>query len=137
MKRSVVVRPVLLISLAAASMAATGAWLRPVWHDELYTLALARLPIDRLFSALVVDSGPPLYYLLCRTLFALIHWQEASALGTVIVRLPSVLAFACLPWLVWRARAARPTAVPWESLLIVAWLPLLHLCSSFSLLWFC
>ena len=38
-------RLVLLISSTAGVLAFAGAWLRPVWHDELYTLALARLPI--------------------------------------------------------------------------------------------
>jgi hypothetical protein len=100
--------------------------MRPVWHDELYTLALARLPVGELFSALVVDSGPPLHYLLCRALFALVGWPEGSAAGTLVVRLPSVLAFALLPWVVWRARTARCEAIPWGSLLVVVWLPLLY-----------
>ncbi len=50
-------RLVLLISSMACVLAFAGAWLRPVWHDELYTLALARLPVNELLSALVVDSS--------------------------------------------------------------------------------
>jgi hypothetical protein len=110
----------------AFTLALVGTWLRPVWHDELYTLALARLPIHELFSALVVDSGPPLHYLLCHLLFVVVGWQEGSILGTVMVRLPSVLAFALLPWVVWRARPIGSRLVPWGPLLVVAWLPLLY-----------
>jgi hypothetical protein len=119
-------RWVLVVCVAAFALALAGASLRPVWHDELYTLALARLPIKELLSALVVDSGPPLHYLICHGLFVLVGWPEGSMLGTLLVRLPSVLAFALLPWVVWRARPTGPRALPWGSLLVVAWLPLLY-----------
>jgi hypothetical protein len=117
---------VLLISSSACALALAGAWLRPVWHDELYTLALARLPVGDLMSALVVDSGPPLHYLLCHVLFVLVGWQEGSTLGTLMVRLPSVLAFAFMPWVVWKARPVGDWSGMWGPLLVVAWLPLLY-----------
>lgn len=117
---------VMVVCGAAFTIALAGAWLRPVWHDELYTLALARLPISQLLSALVVDSGPPLHYLICHALFALIGWQEGSLFGTVATRLPSVLAFAVLPWVVSKARPTHTGAVPWGPLLVVAWLPLVY-----------
>jgi hypothetical protein len=116
----------LLISSAAGVLALAGAWLRPVWHDELYTLALARLPVGELLSALMVDSGPPLHYLLCHLLFVLVGWQEGSLLGTLMVRLPSVLAFACIPWVVWKARPVGDRGGLWGPLLVVAWLPLFY-----------
>jgi hypothetical protein len=116
----------LVMCVAAFALALVGAWLRPVWHDELYTLALARLPLDELLSALVVDSGPPLHYLLCHLLFVLVRWQEGSMLGTFMVRLPSVLAFALLPWVVWRARPDAYRGIVWGPLLVIAWLPLLY-----------
>ena len=116
----------LLISVVASLLALAGAWLRPMWHDELYTLALARLPVRELIAALVVDSGPPLHYLLCHLLFALVGWQEGSMLGTLMVRLPSVLAFACIPWVVWKARPVGARGELWGPLLVVAWLPLLY-----------
>ena len=119
-------RWVLLIPLAACLLALAGAWLRPVWHDELYTLALARLPVNELLSALVVDSGPPLHYLLCHLLFVLVGWQEGSMLGILMVRLPSVLAFAFIPWVVWKARPVGGRGDMWGPLLVVAWLPLLY-----------
>jgi len=117
---------VLLVCAAAFALAFAGACLRPVWHDELYTLALARLPIQELFSALVVDSGPPLHYAICHGLFVLVGWQEGSTLGTLTVRLPSVLAFALLPWVVWRARPVARRTLVWGPLLAVVWLPLLY-----------
>jgi hypothetical protein len=117
---------VVAASIAAGAIAFAGAWLRPVWHDELYTLALARLSVGELLSALVVDSGPPLHYLLCHALYALVGWHEGSALGTLIVRLPSVLAFAALPWVVWKARPGRHGTVPWAPMLVVVWLPLVY-----------
>jgi hypothetical protein len=127
MKRAVFVRwSVLLISVVACLLALAGAWLRPVWHDELYTLALARLPAGELMAALLVDSGPPLHYLLCHLLFGLVGWQEGSMLGTLMVRLPSVLAFACMPWVVWKARPVGARGELWGPLLVVAWLPLLY-----------
>jgi len=119
-------RAVVIVSSAAFVLALAGAWLRPVWHDELYTLALARLPIDELLSALVVDSGPPLHYLLCHVLFVLVGWPEGSVLGTVMVRLPSVLAFASIPWVVWKARPVCDRGEMWGPLLVIAWMPLLY-----------
>jgi hypothetical protein len=127
MKRTITSRwIVLLISSVACVVALVGAWQRPVWHDELYTLALARLPVRDLVAALVVDSGPPLHYMLCHLLFALMGWQEGSMLGTLMVRLPSVLAFAFIPWVVWKARPVGDRGGMWGPLMVVAWLPLLY-----------
>ena len=127
MKRTVSARWLIMsISLAAGVLALAGAWLRPVWHDELYTLALARFPVGELVAALVVDSGPPLHYLLCHLLFVLVGWQEGSMLGTLLVRLPSVFAFAFIPWVVWKARPVADRSGIWGPLLVVAWLPLLY-----------
>ncbi len=39
---------------------------RPAWHDEIFTIWAARLPLQDLVSALRWDSGPPLFYLLER-----------------------------------------------------------------------
>jgi hypothetical protein len=107
-------------------MALFGAWTRPVWHDELYTLALARLALPDLFEALRMDSGPPLHYLICRGLFAILGWPEGSQLGTVAVRLPSVAAFAAMPWIMWLWARQRPIARLLGPLLTVVWLPMLY-----------
>jgi hypothetical protein len=97
-----------------------------VWHDELYTLYLARLPVAELLEALRADSGPPLHYLICRLLFTIVGWPEGAALGTFVVRLPSVAAFAVMPWLLRRIRPAEGGGFPWASLLVVSWLPLFY-----------
>ena len=47
-------RIAIAVCLVAGAVAGAGAWLRPVWHDELYTLMLARLPIRELVTALIV-----------------------------------------------------------------------------------
>jgi len=41
---------------------------RPLWHDELFSVWVARLPWARLIDALRLDSGPPLFYLMARPL---------------------------------------------------------------------
>jgi hypothetical protein len=114
------------VASTAGALALVGAWQRPVWHDELYTLALARLPVNQLLAALAMDSGPPLHYLLCHLLFILVGWQEGSVLGTLMVRLPSVFAFTLIPWVVWRARPAGGRGGLWGPLLVISWLPLFY-----------
>jgi len=47
-------------------------------------------------------------------------------LGTLMVRLPSVLAFAFIPLVVWKARPVSKRGELWGPLLVVAWLPLLY-----------
>ena len=54
---------VVAVSLWARIVLALG---RPPWHDEIFTIWAARLPLPDLWSALRWDSGPPLFYLLER-----------------------------------------------------------------------
>ncbi|MCG6964534.1 MAG: hypothetical protein LJE95_14850 [Acidobacteria bacterium] len=49
----------------AGGLGVTGALLRRPWHDELYTLELARSSAAGIVRGLRLDSGPPGYYLLC------------------------------------------------------------------------
>lgn len=39
---------------------------RPLWHDEIFTIWMSRLPFPRWIEALSHDSGPPLFYLVTR-----------------------------------------------------------------------
>ncbi len=57
-----------LLMLAVISIAARYTLLRarPLWHDEIFTAWVARLPTAELVAALRADSGPPLFYLLER-----------------------------------------------------------------------
>jgi hypothetical protein len=116
----------LVFSLLACTLAVSGSLMRPVWHDELYTLLLARMPLTDLVAALRVDSGPPLHYLICHALFLIVGWAEGSALGTFMVRLPSVMAFTLMPWVLWRWARGRREVFFWAALLTIVWLPMLY-----------
>lgn len=115
-----------VFSALACALAVSGSLTRPVWHDELYTLALARMPLSELVAALRIDSGPPLHYLICHAPFSIFRWPEGSALGTFLVRLPSVLAYSLLPWVLWRWARGHGERYFWAALLTIVWLPMLY-----------
>lgn len=83
-----------LLLLALFVAGALGrAHVRPLWHDELFTLAVAQQPgVAGIWQALQtgVDLNPPLYYLLVQ--------QTARVVATesLAVRLPAVLGFALM-----------------------------------------
>jgi len=56
-------------AVAAGALGAVGTIVRRPWHDELYTLELARRPVSAIVQALHLDSGPPGYYLVCHLLY--------------------------------------------------------------------
>lgn len=62
---------------------------RPLWYDEIFTVWAARLAPSRLIEVLHLDSGPPLFYLLCRPLVLAAEGLHGSDL---LVRLPSLAA---------------------------------------------
>jgi hypothetical protein len=71
--------------LVPASMVAT---VRPLWHDEIFTLYLSRLPsFHQLWSALAAgtDLLPPLSYVITRACLA------AFGQSPVVLRLPEIL----------------------------------------------
>ncbi len=83
-------------SLAFALAVAAGVVLRlvlvafrPLWADEVFTLALARKSVPALVRALSVDSGPPLHYLASRLVLAPF---AAPGPADVLVRVLSLLA---------------------------------------------
>lgn len=83
------------------------AFLRPLWADEVFTLALARKPLPDLLAALRLDSGPPLHYLAAKVLLAPFGGPGAH---DVAVRLLSVVASLLhVPLLV---RISRRRGVP-------------------------
>ena len=67
-----------------------------IWHDEIYTAYMVRMPIDKLFTVTVADVHPPTWYLICKPFVALLG--ETS----LALRLPSVLLGTLAVWLVWR-----------------------------------
>jgi uncharacterized membrane protein len=72
----------------AGGLGMAGALLRRPWHDELFTLELARSSLAAVVGALRLDSGPPGYYLLCR----LAHLFGADSVRAL--RMLSVVAVA-------------------------------------------
>jgi uncharacterized membrane protein len=70
-------------------------WTQPLWYDENFTLAVLRLPLDRMWTAILGDVHPPLFYLLYKP-FALLD------LPTWILRIPSVLLSILSLWLAWK-----------------------------------
>lgn len=59
-------------------------WTQPLWYDENFTLAVARLPLADMWTAIRGDVHPPLYYLLISPIAHL-------DLPAWTLRLPSVL----------------------------------------------
>ena len=53
------------------------------WYDEVFTLAVAGLPLGRMFMALAGDVHPPLFYL--------IEWFNIRLFGPGALRLPAFL----------------------------------------------
>ncbi len=105
---------------AAAAVGVLGslgiAAARP-WHDELYTLELARRPAGEILAALHADSGPPGYYLLCR----LLHLAGADSVRALrILSLLGVVAGVAL-----LVGAARRPAGRWAAAALLAAHPLL------------
>lgn len=57
----------------------------PLWYDEAFTAHLARLPLDRMFAAIVGDVHPPLWYV--------IEWVIVQLVGAseLTLRLPALV----------------------------------------------
>jgi len=122
-----------LAPLAAAAvtgaLGTAGTLLRRPWHDELYTLELARRPASAILQALHLDSGPPGYYLLCHLLYlggadsvrafrVLSVAAIAAAAALVVLALPvgrarwaAAALFSLHPLVLAAAADARPYAV--------------------------
>jgi hypothetical protein len=63
--------------------------IKPLWHDELYTYYIAQAPT---FARMIhwtqtLDLNPPLYYILARGIFHVLHPSQLS------VRLPSIFGY--------------------------------------------
>jgi len=76
---------VLWILVAAAFLARLALLIvRPLWHDELFTLWVSRLPPSRLLEILRHDSGPPLFYLLEKPFVRLAEMAQSDALARLL-----------------------------------------------------
>ena len=77
------------IAALAAALRLIPFLTRPLWYDEIFTVWAARLSPSHLIDALRLDSGPPLFYLLCQPLVLAAERLHAS---DVLARLPSLAA---------------------------------------------
>lgn len=68
----------------------------PMWFDETFTAALARLDLARLFTVIMADVHPPTNYL--------ISWAVVRVLGDseAALRLPALLSGVLLIYFTWR-----------------------------------
>jgi hypothetical protein len=85
-----------VIALLFLAVRAAIAWARDPFYDELFTVWMARRPFSGILPALLVDSGPPLYYFIAR-------------IPSVMAERVLSIAFACVP-LVLLLREKRWTA---------------------------
>ena len=72
------------------ALAVTWASVRPLWHDELFTAYLLRVPsVGHLWAGLAsgIDLMPPLYHLIVRVL------EPVVGSSAVALRLPSLVGF--------------------------------------------
>ena len=89
----------LVLTFAALGLRATGAIVRPPWHDEYFTVWLANGSWRQILDALRLDSGPPLLYAASKLLAVTWAWER---LNQIIMRqrgtLGLVLAVALACW---------------------------------------
>jgi len=87
-----------LVALLSAVAVALRGWQlgrAPLWVDEAMSWHFSRLPLADLAAGLLLDSGPPLYYLLLRA------WTTLAGDGELALRLPSALAGSALVPALW------------------------------------
>lgn len=69
------------------------ALVRPLWHDEIFTVWVSRMSTGGIVDALRTDSGPPLFYLLARPF---LHLADLWHLPDAVARFLPFLAITCL-----------------------------------------
>ncbi|HYM82121.1 MAG TPA: glycosyltransferase family 39 protein [Candidatus Limnocylindria bacterium] len=84
-RRYFVVTAVAIVALAVA-VRVREAGLTRLWFDEIYTLWVARLPLDRLLATVAADVHPPLHFLLVAA------WRAIGGESDVWIRSLSVVA---------------------------------------------
>jgi len=88
---------------------------QPLWYDETFTVAVSRLPIERMMQAVAGDVHPPLWYV--------VEWATIRLLGESpwAVRAPALLFGLASVWLTYRLALAldcdRETA-RWAAVLL-------------------
>lgn len=96
-------RAALLAAIGAGTLARLLQMIeKPLWADEVFTLALARLPAASILDALRSDSGGPLHYLVARLL--LLPFGPPGPHDILVRALSVVASLLHLPLLVLVAR---------------------------------
>lgn len=116
--------PAVSAAAVAFGLGVAGALVRPAWHDEYFTLELAARSCSDIVGALRLDSGPPGYYFVCRTLWVL------GFDSLIALRLFSVAAAAVTAGLTVAVAARRGPAAAWIAAALVAPHPLLLAAAS-------
>ena len=100
-----------------------GASYKPFWHDEMCTLAMARLPsVAVLWGALehAADSHPPGFYLIERMVSRLVSDEQ------IAFRVPSIIGFCCVvfcSFVLIRRRSGSACALLCSAMLLLTTLP--------------
>jgi hypothetical protein len=108
--------PLMAIGLALRLITLTTYQL---WYDEAFTALLMQAPLANMWSAILGDVHPPLYYLILRA------WCSMMGVSPLALRLPSLaFSLACI-WLAWEVarRWAPGRLVPWLAALFVTLSP--------------
>ena len=120
-------RALALAALFFAIASLARLWLalvRPLWHDEIFTVWVSRMSPAGVVAALRADSGPPLHYILSR---ALAHLAELWNLPDSFLRL---LSFAAIAALAFGIRSLPPGTARAAFLVLLAASPLLGFYSA-------
>ncbi len=95
------------IALLFLAVRAATAWARDPFLDELFTVWMAGRPLSGILPALLLDSGPPLYYFLAR--FPTV--TAGRVLSIAIACVPLVMLMWQKRWTVALLLAVHPAAV--------------------------
>jgi uncharacterized membrane protein len=116
------------ILASGAALRAAGLMASPIWYDEAWSLALARLPLLQAVRVEYSDFAPPLWTILthllpaelislrllalaCSLLAMWLAWQLVKWLAPEPVYLPAAALIAYLPYHWWLAQDGRPYAL--------------------------
>ena len=92
-----------------------------IWYDEIFSLAMIKLPVDMMITELVNDVHPILYYLILRffvSLFSLFGFKNIIALGVFVSLLPICLLLIFNYFVIKKTYGEKVMA--WFSLFLVA-----------------
>lgn len=93
-----------------------------IWYDEIFSLAMVKLPVDMMITELVNDVHPILYYLILRffvSLFSLFGFKNIIAVGVFVSLLPICL-LLIFNYFVIKKKTYGEKVMAWFSLFLVA-----------------